>query len=176
MRKLVSAGVPARELGVIRQRGRRHCLDKLLGHSDGRRAVRHATDPARCEELAYAGNVITYDLTPDAQGLHHRHRVRLIVRQGGNNARLGQHGGHALAIRRRNVLDAYPVGNSKMASEFAEITLIRAASQNQQVGFGNLTHHVRQCLDDPVVSLVPFQSANGNDPARNGDCPGTRRW
>jgi hypothetical protein len=54
------------------------------------------------------------------------------------------------------VLDAHPVGNAKMASEFAEITFIRAASQDQQVGFGDLTHDVRQCLDDPVVSLVPF--------------------
>jgi hypothetical protein len=127
-----------------------------LGDSGGRRAARHATDPPRCEELAYAGNVITYDGTPGAQGLHHRHWVRLIVRQGGNDAGLGQHGGHALAIRRRYVLDAYPVGNAKMASEFVKITFIRTASQDQQVGFGDLTHHVRQCLDDPLVSLVPF--------------------
>ena len=77
MRKLVSTGVPAWQLGVIHQRGRRHCLDKLLGDSGGRRAARHATDPPRGDELADAGNVITHDRTPDAQGLHHRHWVRL---------------------------------------------------------------------------------------------------
>jgi hypothetical protein len=54
------------------------------------------------------------------------------------------------------MLDTHPVGNAKMASEFVEITLIRAASQDQQVGFGYLTHYVRQCLDDPLVPLVPF--------------------
>src|SRR5690348_9862480 len=121
MRKLVSAGVPAWQLSVINQRGRRHRLDELLGDSGGRSAARYATDPPRCEELADAGNVITYDRAPDAQGLHHRHWVRLIVRQGGNDARLGQRGGHTLAICRCYVLDVHPVGNSKTASEFVEV-------------------------------------------------------
>jgi hypothetical protein len=63
-----------------------------------------------------------------------------------------------------------------MSSEFVEIALIRTASQDQQVGLGDLTHDVRQCLDDPVMSFVPFQPAAGNDPARDGDRPGARRW
>jgi hypothetical protein len=54
------------------------------------------------------------------------------------------------------VLDADPVGNSKAESEFVEITFIRTASQDQQVGFGDVTHDVRQCLDDPLMSLVLY--------------------
>jgi len=54
------------------------------------------------------------------------------------------------------VLDAYPIRNSKMTSEFVEITLIWAASQDQQVGFGDLTYNVRQRLDDSVMALVSF--------------------
>jgi hypothetical protein len=118
--------------------------------------MRHATDPPFGDELADAGDVIAHDRARDTQGLHHRHGVSLVVRQGGNDAGLGQRGGHALAICRCHAPDAHPVGNSKMTSEFIEITLIRAASQDQQVSFGDLTHNVRQCLDDPVMSLVPF--------------------
>src|SRR6516162_2457055 len=62
-----------------------------------------------------------------------------------------------------------------MASEFVEIALIRAPSQDQQVSFGDLTNDVRQCLDDPVMRLVPCSPAAGNDPAGNGGRPG-RRW
>jgi hypothetical protein len=127
-----------------------------MGDGGGGRAVRHATDPPLGDELADAGNVIAHDRSRDAQGLHHRHWVRLIVRQGGNDARLGQRGGHTLAIRGRQVLDGHPAGNSEMASKLVEITLIRTASQDQQVGFGNLTHNVWQRLDDPLMSLVPF--------------------
>jgi hypothetical protein len=61
-----------------------------------------------------------------------------------------------LAISRRYVLDAHPVGNSKTASEFVEITLIWTASQDQQVSFRDLMHNIRQCLDDPMMSLIPF--------------------
>jgi hypothetical protein len=60
-----------------------------------------------------------------------------------------------LAICRRYVLDGHSVGNTKMASEFVEITFVRTASQDQQVGFGDLTHDVRQGPDDPLMSLVP---------------------
>jgi hypothetical protein len=156
MRKLVSARVPRWQLALIHRRGRRHRLDKLPGDSGSWRTGRHGTDPPRFEKLAYAGDVITHDRARDAQGFHHRHWVRLIVRQRGDDARLGQRGGHTLAIRRRYVLDADPVGNSKMAGKFVQITFIRAPSQDQQVGFRNLTPDVRQRLDDPVMPLVAF--------------------
>ena len=81
-----------------------------------------------------------------------------------------------LAIGPRHVLDAHLVRNAKTASEFVEITLIRTVSQDQQVGVGDLAHNMRQCLDDPVMSLIPLEPAAGNDPARNGDRPGARRW
>jgi hypothetical protein len=43
-----------------------------------------------------------------------------------------------------------------MASEIVEITLLRAASQDQQMGLGDLPHDMRQGLDNPVMSLAAY--------------------
>jgi hypothetical protein len=156
MRKFLGAGVPAWELGRIYQRGSRHCFDKLLRDGAGRRAVRHATDAPISNQLADAGNGIAYDWARDAQGLHHSDWVRLIVRKGGDNTRLGQRGGHPISVFRGQVLDAHPLGNAELASESVKIPLIPTPSQDHQVGFRDLTHYVRQCLDHPVVTFVPL--------------------
>ena len=86
MRKLMSAGIPARQLSAVCRRRGEHGLDEFPGDGGGRRAGRDAADPSFGDELADAGYVIAHDRAAHADGFHHPHWMRLIVRQGGNDA------------------------------------------------------------------------------------------
>jgi hypothetical protein len=160
---------------LVKDRWGRHRVDERSG-DDGRRGpARHAAHPPGCDELGDAGDVIAHDWAPDAQGLHDRDRVRLIVRQGGDDTRLGQRGGHALAVCGGQVRDGRPLGYAKLAGESVKVTLISPAAEDQKVSFGDLTHDMRQRLDDSMMSLVSLQPAAGDNPARYGHRPSVRQ-
>src|SRR5215472_2135320 len=98
----------------------------------------------------------------------------LVLRHGSDDACLTQSRGHACPVCWIDAGNGHSVSDTEAISQTAQFLLIGAAPEHANMRVREIPEHVRQGLDDVVVTLIALKPSGRDDPA--WDNCGSRWW